>query len=373
MLSRLTFEKYGLSLRMLRRLLLILLSLSLFLATFFLFKNIFFLKKTPLKRKIIFQSDLGNSFNILLIANDARLIERKLPGGKVVKTLEKKSRSDIIDVIHINLDKGIVNLVNIPRDMLVSIPGYTKADSDTDFCNLDKINHSYFFGKDSLLKEVLLRNFQIPIHRYLTINFFSFQEVFSLLSPHLKEIPLKGHLIKSAPEARRLLRARRIWRWDDIDRGRNSLIFLKEVLGKIWPILEKGFFKDEVIEEIFKIVGKDTDLTPGDIAFIFENLQKKGFQPKEIKMATLIGYQAPVYLNRYGEVLACYLPIHSEIKKQIAHFIFEEEIEAKSYMENEPLPLPSYVLRSYSSSEVSPDSIRSDLEAKQLIEQSQEF
>ncbi len=351
---------------------LILLAIFLLLLSFFLIKFISPFGEKP-KRKIPYQGDLGRVFNLLIIANDAQMITKKGTDGRVVKVLEEKSRSDIIDIIHINLDKGIVNMVNIPRDMLVHIPGYTKAESDTDFCNLDKINHSYFFGKEKLLKEVLLKNYHVPIHRYLTINLYSFQEVFSLLFPFLKDISLRQRAIKNVEDARKFLRSRRIWPRDDIDRGRNSIIFMKEVWENLWLVAKRKVFQEEFIKNAMAVIGKDTDLTIEDVIYILENLSEKGFDPKDIKLSTLIGYQAPVYLNRYDEVLACYLPIYSEIRDQIAHFIFEEEKPAKPYIADESFSLPPYVLRTYYPSAVPLDSVQRDLTPGRLEAQTQEF
>lgn len=355
-----------------RLFLLILLAISLFFLSFLLLKS-FSPFRGKAKRKVSYQGDLGRVFNILIVANDAQMIRKKMADGRIVRVLEERSRSDIINIVHINLDKGMVNMVNIPRDMLVHIPGYTRAESDTDFGNMDKINHSYFFGKEKLLKEVILKNYKVPIDRYLTINLYSFQEVFSFLFPYLKDLSLRQRRIRNVEEARKLLRSRRLWPRDDIDRGRNSLIFMKEVWENLWPISKRETFQEEITKNVKRVLGKDTDLTLEDISYILENLSEKGFDPKNIRLSTLIGYPVPVYLNRYQEVLSCYLPIYSEIRDQIAHFIFEEEKPAKSYLNDETISLPTYVLRNYCPEETKLDSIRRDLPTECLNAQTQEF
>ncbi len=350
---------------------LIFLSSSLLLVAIFLIKNTRPFRREP--QETDYQSDLGEVFNILIIGNDARLLFKKLPDGRVVKELEPRGRSDIINIAHINLKKGIVNLINIPRDMLVHIPGYTKAESDTDFCHMDKINHSYFFGQEKLLIAVLQRNFNIPIHRYLTINLSSFQEIFSFLLPYLKNLTLRNRPIRNAQEARYLLRSRKIWKRDDIDRGRNSLIFIKLATENLWGLLSKPIFRANLVKGVMKIIGKDTDLTFDDIMYILSHLKQNGFKPSSLQMATLIGFAAPVYLHRYQEVLSCYLPVYPEIKKQIAHFIFESEEKAKSYLEDEPFHLPSYLLRTYYPIDSPLDSVKTNLENPPFRSQTQEF
>ncbi|MEM2174342.1 MAG: LCP family protein, partial [Candidatus Micrarchaeia archaeon] len=170
-----------------------------------------------------YHSTLKNKVNILLVAKDARIIrKKKLPDGKEEPILEKKSRSDIINIIHIDFDNGKVKILNIPRDMLVSIPNYTKEKSKKDFNNLDKINHSYFYGKEELLIKTIKRNFDIDIDRYITIDFVRFPKLISFLKPFVKVFRVRNVEATEPTAIQKLLRSRYCYPHDDIDRSRNS-------------------------------------------------------------------------------------------------------------------------------------------------------
>ncbi|MGG6309529.1 LCP family protein [Paenibacillus macerans] len=63
------------------------------------------------------------SFNLLLLATDARA--------------EEASRTDVLMLVHVNPEQNAVNLVSIPRDTRVHLPGI----------GLTKINHAHAMGE----------------------------------------------------------------------------------------------------------------------------------------------------------------------------------------------------------------------------------
>ncbi|MCS7250221.1 MAG: LCP family protein [candidate division WOR-3 bacterium] len=296
-----------------------------------------------------YSSDLKNKANILLIAKDALIIgKKKLPNGKEEPILEKKSRSDIINIIHIDFDKGKVKILNIPRDMLVSIPNYTKEKSKKDFNNLDKINHSYFYGGETLLIKTIKKNFNIDIDRYLTVDFVRFQKLITFLKPFVKVFQIRKFKTEEPAVVKELLKNRFIYPYDDIDRSRNSLFFIKYLCEKIYPQINPLNFL--VFKKIFWEVFKGaTNLNEDDINKIFIELKEKNFDPKDIELGVMIGYQANVYLNRFSQTLSCYLPIYEEIEKQIKYFIYDStNISPKFYLSNnESFFIPEYVKRDY--------------------------
>lgn len=296
-----------------------------------------------------YSSTLKNKVNILLIAKDARIISRKrLPKGKEKLVLEKKARSDIINIIHIDFDNGKVKILNIPRDMLVSIPNYTREKSPKDFNNLDKINHTYFYGGESLLMKTIKKNFNIDIDRYLTIDFIKFQKLITLLKPFVKVFRIRNIETNEPAVVQELLRNRYRYPRDDIDRSRNSLFFIKYVSEQIYPQinpLNLPIFK-KIFWEIFEGA---TNLTDDDINKILIELKEKNFNPKDIELGVMIGYQADVYLNRFSQNLSCYLPIYEEIEKQIKYFIYDSiNITPKFYLsDKEKFFIPDYVRKDY--------------------------
>lgn len=70
-------------------------------------------------------------------------------------------RSDTIIIVVINnIDKSI-NLISVPRDTYVDVPGY----------GMTKINHAYAYGQEQLSIKTLNTNFGLDLTQYVTIDF----------------------------------------------------------------------------------------------------------------------------------------------------------------------------------------------------------
>jgi LCP family protein required for cell wall assembly len=74
--------------------------------------------------------------------------------------VEGSKRSDVISVVHINPDQTQLNVLAIPRDTRVAIPGY----------GISKINHAYAYGGITLLKQTISEFLSIPIDDYVVVN-----------------------------------------------------------------------------------------------------------------------------------------------------------------------------------------------------------
>lgn len=92
--------------------------------------------------------------NFLLVGTDTRD-----PGAA-------RGRSDVIVVVHISDDRERVDLVHLPRDYFVEIPGSDRK---------NKINASYSFGGAPLLVETLQPLLGVPIDEVAIVDFDSFQ------------------------------------------------------------------------------------------------------------------------------------------------------------------------------------------------------
>lgn len=80
--------------------------------------------------------------------------------------------SDTMMVANINFDNNSVNLLSIPRDSRVKIPGYG---------DYDKINHAYFYGGTALAVRTVENLLAIPINYYVIIDWKSFIKVIDIL------------------------------------------------------------------------------------------------------------------------------------------------------------------------------------------------
>ncbi len=81
-------------------------------------------------------------------------------------------RSDTIMVASVDFEHKSINLLSIPRDSRVKIPGYT---------GYDKITHAYFYGGPALAVRTVQGLLDIPIHYYVTIDWKSFIKVVDIL------------------------------------------------------------------------------------------------------------------------------------------------------------------------------------------------
>ncbi|MBI2953687.1 MAG: LCP family protein [Chloroflexi bacterium] len=113
--------------------------------------------------------------NILLLGLDQRPDERGQP-----------TRSDTIIVLTIDPVAKSAGMLSIPRDLLVSIPGYGE----------EKINTAHFFGEAErkgsgpLLAKQTVQNFLgVPIHYYARIDFQGFEQLINAVGGVTIDVP----------------------------------------------------------------------------------------------------------------------------------------------------------------------------------------
>lgn len=89
--------------------------------------------------------------NILLIGNDSR-------------TNDEDGRSDAMILLSISNKTRTIYMTSILRDIYVDIPGHDG----------NRLNAAYSFGGAELLMETVEKNFDIPVNRYMLVNFEAF-------------------------------------------------------------------------------------------------------------------------------------------------------------------------------------------------------
>lgn len=80
-------------------------------------------------------------------------------------------RADTIMLLTFNRRNGEINIISIPRDMRVEIPGRGKG----------KINHSHAYGGVALTREVVENLLGVKVDYYMTADFTSFTNVVDIL------------------------------------------------------------------------------------------------------------------------------------------------------------------------------------------------
>ena len=171
-------------------------------------------------------------------------------------------RADSIMVFNVDLQNDRVNVVSIPRDSRVEIPGRN---------NPDKINHSYAYGGIELTKETVSNLLGVPIDYYAVTNFSGFENIVELLGGVYIDVPKKmhthtwygdidlepGYQLLDAQQALGFVR----YRYDaggDIARAERQQIFLKAVYNRIVS-MEDATKLPQVITALLGMV--DTDLS----------------------------------------------------------------------------------------------------------------
>lgn len=126
---------------------------------------------------IIIGSLLYAAFSIGLVQDPAGLVkvQDQFRDGKVniliigsdIRPKDEISRSDTLIVGSFDFKAGTANLLSIPRDTRVPIPGHGK----------DKINHAYAYGGLALTEQTVEDFLEIKIDRTIEINFDSFKNI----------------------------------------------------------------------------------------------------------------------------------------------------------------------------------------------------
>jgi LCP family protein required for cell wall assembly len=76
-------------------------------------------------------------------------------------------RADVIMLAQLLPDQGRVQLLSLPRDLRVDIPGRERA----------KLNAAYAYGGSELMVETVKASFAVPVHHYVEIDFAGFAAI----------------------------------------------------------------------------------------------------------------------------------------------------------------------------------------------------
>jgi LCP family protein required for cell wall assembly len=112
----------------------------------------------------------GQPFNVLLIGSDSRSGESASDATHFGSEADAAGqRSDVVKIVHVVPATGQANVLSIPRDTMVTVPGHT---SQTGTYN--RINTTYGSGPDQLV-QTIEANFGIPIEHVVQIDFEGFR------------------------------------------------------------------------------------------------------------------------------------------------------------------------------------------------------
>lgn len=127
--------------------------------------------------------------NVMLLGSD----RREDTGGY---------RTDTIVIVSINRKAGTVNMLSLPRDLYVYIPGWTMNRINTAAGRGSSVG--WPGGGPGLLKDTLLYNFGITVHYYARVEFDNFKDIVDILGG--VEVPvdcaLQGWVLKAPRKER---------------------------------------------------------------------------------------------------------------------------------------------------------------------------
>lgn len=170
--------------------------------------------------------------NILLMGTDTR--------GNLGTSLNKTGyRSDTMMILHIEKNREKIQVISIPRDTWVPIPGFGKG----------KINWALSFGGANLAVKTVSNFMKIQIDHVVIINFKGVIK----LSEVLDGIPIynpqsftsdpiaypqtfhfnKGNIVLKGPNALAFVRERHAFAGGDVARIANQQRFIKAVISRI--------------------------------------------------------------------------------------------------------------------------------------------
>jgi len=221
----------------------------------------------------------GDPFYMVLMGSDAR------PG-------ETRARSDSLMVARIDPKSKKIQMISIPRDSRVNIPGY----------GIQKINAAAAWGGPTLVIKTVKELTGLPISHFVNLNFNGFRDVVDAIGGVWIDVPQdiydtqasaygksyatvkKGYQKLDGRHALTFVRTRHTLVDGDFGRMRNQQAFIKALASQALS-LSNMFKASSIINAIASNL--DTDLTPAQMADLV--LQFKGMKSSEIDSANAPG------------------------------------------------------------------------------------
>jgi LCP family protein required for cell wall assembly len=244
----------------------------------------------------------GDPFYVLLMGSDRR------PG-------EKWARSDTLIVARVDPKLRKVQMISIPRDTRVTIPGR----------RLDKINAAPSWGGPKLAIQTVKQFTGLPISYYLSVDFNGFKQVVDSIGGvwfdikeriHDPDAPAwsrknavveKGYQKLDGFHALVFVRSRHQFADGDFSRVKNQQAFLK-ALAQQALAFKNVFSAPAIIAAVSDNL--DTNMTTTDLVTLVQ--QFKGLKDGDIDSATMPG------TNAYIDGVSYVLPNDAKFKAMIA-------------------------------------------------------
>jgi polyisoprenyl-teichoic acid--peptidoglycan teichoic acid transferase len=224
--------------------------------------------------------------------------------GSDTRKGETQQRSDTLIVARVDPQKKQVQMISIPRDSRVAIPGYGTT----------KINAAASLGGPALVIKTVKQLTGLPITHFVNLDFFGFRDIVDAMGGVWINVPQKivdrqasaygsafdtiqkGYQKLDGRLALTFVRSRHAFAAGDYARMDNQQSFIKAIAKQALS-LSNVFKAPAIVNAVASHL--DTDLTPGQLADLV--LQFKGMAPNAIQSAT--APSSPKYIGGVSYVI----------------------------------------------------------------------
>ncbi|CUH97468.1 hypothetical protein P22_3598 [Propionispora sp. 2/2-37] len=151
-------------------------------------------------------------------------------------------RSDAMLVASINPEDGGVNLISIPRDTKVTIPGRK---------GYDKITHAYYYGGVELAKRTVEDVLDIPIDHYVAVDWKAFINVIDILGG--VDLYVENDMDYEDPYANLSIHLQKGYQHLDGEKAGEYVRFRHDELGDIGRVQRQQRFLKALSGEVFQL------------------------------------------------------------------------------------------------------------------------
>ena len=249
------------------------------------------------------------------------------------------ARGDVIMLIKLYPGDGNAQILSLPRDLLVEIPGK----------GTDRINAAYAYGGAPLMVRTVKQLTGLPVHHYIEVDFVGFQSLVDDIGGVYLDFPNPardansglsveaGYQLLDGSQALAYARSRhyeeeRGGKWvpvdaDDIGRTGRQQSLILAILGAVKT--------PSSISEAGSIVGGFAQHLTVDSAFARSSIVDLAFRMRSISGQKIETATLPVYLDTFEEMSIVRMQ-HPEADELIAHFASGQPMTAAA---DEPIRL----------------------------------
>lgn len=174
---------------------------------------------------------VGKNINILLMGIDDG--DNENPGGP--------QRSDAMMLISINSENGKVEILSIPRDTRVQIPGHKGA---------EKITHAFFYGGSELAIRTVEDLLQLHVNHFIVINWQAFIKTVDLLGG--VDLYVESNMNYEDPYANLEIHLTKGYQHLDGNQAGQYVRFRSDELGDIGRVQRQQRFLKALVDQIMQ-------------------------------------------------------------------------------------------------------------------------